>query len=106
MTNRAKDFVAQIIAENDILMINVLTYYFSTRPDDEMLSDTISNTIKLDSQLKSAKIFFEVLPPISQSNTDMAETIVSFINTLFTKEQIETFNNHSAFLFLKNMNIT
>jgi len=101
MTNRAKDFVAHTIAENDILIINIITYYLSTRPDCEMLSDTISNTIKLDSQLKSAKIFFEVLPPISQSNTDMAETIASFINALFTKEQIETLNTHSAFLFLK-----
>jgi len=100
MTNRAKDFVAHSIAKNDILMINMLTYYLTTRSEEEMLCDTITNTLKLDTHLKSAKQYFEILPPISQSNEDMAYALVSFINVLFTKEQINSINNHSAVVFL------
>ncbi len=100
MTNRAKHFVAHSIVKNDILMINMLTYYLTTRSEEEMLCDTITNTLKLDTQLKSAKTYFEILPPISQSNEDMAYALASFINVLFTKEQINSINNHSAVVFL------
>ena len=47
-----------------------------------------------------AKKYFEILPPISQSNEDMAYALVAFINVLFTKEQINSMNNHSAIVFL------
>jgi hypothetical protein len=66
MTNRANDFVAHSIAKNDILMINMLPYYLATRPLEEVLCDTITNTLKLDTQLKNARQYFEILPPISQ----------------------------------------
>jgi hypothetical protein len=103
MTNRAKDFVAHSIAKNDILMINMLTYYLATRPLEEMLFDTIANTLKHDRHLKSAIQYFEILPPISQSNEDMAYALVSFINALFNKEQINSMNNHSAIVFLNDV---
>ena len=102
MTNRAKDFVAHSIAKNDILMKNMLTYYLTTRSEEEMLCDTITNTLNLDTQLKNARQYFEILPPISQSNKDMAYALVSFINALFTTEQINFMNYHSAILFLEN----
>ena len=102
MTNRAKYYVEDKIAQNDNVMINVLSYYLSIRVADEMLSDTISNTLKHDLQLKNTKEYFEILPPISQSNEDISYAIVSFVNALFTKEQIDSINNHSALLFLKN----
>ncbi len=101
MTNRAKYFVVDTISQKDILMTNVLTYYLSIRLDDEMLYDTITNTINHDSQLKSTKKYLEILPPISQSNADMSYALVSFINALFTKKQIDSMNNHSAYIFLK-----
>ena len=100
MTNRAKHFVVNSIVTNDILMKKMLTYYLATRSEEEMLFDTISNTLKLDTQLKNARQYFEILPPISQSNEDMAYALVSFINVLFTKEQINSINNHSAVVFL------
>ena len=100
MTNRAKHFVVNSIVTNDILMKKMLTYYLATRSEEEMLFDTISNTLKLDTQLKNARQYFEILPPISQSNEDMAYALVSFINVLFTKEQINSVNNHSAVVFL------
>ena len=102
MTNRAKHYVEEKIAQNDIVIINVLSYYLSIRVGDEMLKDTIANTLKHDLQLKNTKEYFEILPPISQSNEDMSYALVSFINSLFTKEQIDNMNNHSALLFLKN----
>jgi hypothetical protein len=102
MTNRAKDFVERSIDQNDILMKNMLTYYLSTRLADEMLYDTITNTINHDLQLMNSRLYFEILPPISQSNEDMAYALVSFINALFSKEQIEIMNNNSAIKFLKN----
>lgn len=103
MTNRAKDFVAYSIAQNDVLMINMLTYYLAKRPSNEILFDSIANTLKFDQHLKSAKQYFEILPPISQSNADMAYALVSFIEALFTKEQIESITNHSAITLLNNM---
>jgi hypothetical protein len=102
VTNRARYFVEDKIAQNDIVMIHVLSYYLSIRVADEMLSDTIANTLKHDQQLKNTKEYFEILPPISQSNEDMSYALVSFINALFTKEQIDSMNNHFALLFLKN----
>ena len=81
-------------------MRKMLTYYLATRSEEEMLFDTISNTLKLDTQLKNARQYFEILPPISQSNEDMAYALVAFINVLFTKEQINSINNHSAVVFL------
>ena len=103
MTNRAKQFVINTIVQNDILMINMLTYYLSTRPLDEMLFKTISNTQKFDTYLENAKLHFEILPPISQSNEDMAYTLVSFMNVLFTKEQIISTNNHNAIVLLNDV---
>lgn len=100
MSNRAKHFVANSIAKNDILMKNMLTYYLTIRSEEETLCDTIANTQKLDTHLKIAKKYFEILPPISQSNEDMAYALVAFINVLFTKEQINSMNNHSAIVFL------
>jgi hypothetical protein len=102
MTNRAKDFVTHCIAKNDDLMINVLLYYLSIRPAEELICDTIATTLKFDLYLKSTKKYFEILPPISQSNTDMAYALVSFIEALFTKEQIESITNHSAIALLNN----
>ena len=102
MTNRAKYFVEEKITQNDIVMINVLSYYLSIRVADEMLKDTIANTLEHDLQLKNTKEYFEILPPISQSNEDMSYALVSFINSLFTKEQIDNMNNRSALLYLKN----
>ena len=100
MSNRAKHFVANSIVKNDILMINMLTYYLTIRSEEEPLCDTIANTQKLDTHLKIAKKYFEILPPISQSNEDMAYALVAFINVLFTKEQINSMNNNSAVVFL------
>ncbi len=100
MTNRAKHFVANSIVKNDVLMKNMLAYYLTIRSEEEMLFDTIDNTLKLDTHLKSAKKYFEILPPISKSDEDMAYALVSFINVLFTKEQINSINNHSAVVFL------
>ena len=100
MTNRAKHFVANSIVKNDILMKNLLTYYLTIRSEEEMLFDTIDNTLKLDTQLKNARQYFEILPPISQSNEDMAYALVSFINALFTTEQINFMTNQSAIVFL------
>ena len=102
MTNRAKHYVEEKIAQNDIVMINVLSYYLSIRVGDEMLKDTIANTLKHDLQLKNTKEYFEILPPISQSNEDMSYALIAFNNALFTKEQIDSMNNHSALQFLKN----
>lgn len=102
MTNRAKHYVEDKIAQNDIGMVHVLSYYLSIRMADEMLVDTIANTLKHDQQLKNTKEYFEILPPISQSNKDMSYALIAFINALFTKEQIKAMNNHSALLFLKN----
>jgi len=102
MTNRAKNYVEDKIAQNDIGMVHVLSYYLSIRMADEMLEDTIANTLKHDQQLKNTKEYFEILPPISQSNEDMSYALIAFINALFTKEQINAMNNHSALLFLKN----
>lgn len=100
MTNRAKHFVANSIVKNDVLMKNMIAYYLTIRSEEEMLCDTIDNTLKLDTHLKSAKKYFEILPPISQSDEDMAYALVSFINILFTKEQINSINNNSAVVFL------
>ncbi|RAR73829.1 hypothetical protein [Flavobacterium aciduliphilum] len=102
MTIRAKNFVAHCIAENDELMINVLLYYFSIRPAEELMCDTIAATLKFDLYLKSTKKYFEILPPISQSNADMAYALVSFIETLFTPEQINSTTNNEAIILLKN----
>jgi hypothetical protein len=102
MTNRAKNYVEDKIAQNDIGMVHVLFYYLSIRLANEMLAATIANTLQHDQQLKDTKEYYEILPPISQSNEDMSYALVSFINALFTKEQINAMNNHSALLFLKN----
>lgn len=103
MTNRAKQFVTNTIVQNDKLMINMLTYYLSTRPLDEMLYQTISNTQKFDTYLENAKLHFEILPPISESNEDMAYALVSFINELFTEEQIISTNNLNAIALLNDV---
>ena len=103
MTNRAEHFVVNSIVTNAILMRKMLTYYLATRLEEEMLFDTITNTLKLDTQLKNARQYFEILPPISQSNEDMAYALVSFIHALFTAEQINFMNNHSAILFLDDV---
>lgn len=105
MTEHARLFVDKIILENDIrFMKNILHYYFSTRDANESLIQCIGNTTQNDALVISACEYFEIIPPISQNVEDFSLALVTFINYVFSQEQIKAFIVKEAMIYVVNLN--
>ena len=71
---------------------------------EETLKNCIRNTENKDNCVVEACEYFNILPPIQEIN-DFSYALLSFINELFTNEQVNLFTNRQALDYLMNNQI-
>lgn len=103
-SKRAELFVTKKIKNKDDLMSKMVAYYLSQRGLEETLKNCIRNTENKDNCVVEACEYFNILPPIQEIN-DFSYALLSFINELFTNEQVNLFTNRQALDYLMNNQI-
>ena len=100
ISNRAKSFVENSIINNDIIMRNVIHYFLSQRLQTETLLECLNSATNKDSLVYEFE-HLNILPPITENLDDFSYAIISFIYSLFNKEQISSFTVGDA---MKHLN--
>ncbi len=100
VSNRAKSFVENSIINNDIIMRNVIHYFLSQRLKTETLLECLNNATNKENLVNEFEYLY-VLPPITENLDDFSYAIISFIYSLFNKEQISNFTVGDA---IKHLN--
>jgi hypothetical protein len=100
VSDRAKSFVENSIINNDIIMRNVIHYFLSQRVQTETLLKCLNYAMNKENLVDDFE-YLNILPPITVNLDDFSFAIISFIYSLFTKEQIASFTVYEA---IKHLN--
>ena len=100
ISNRAKSFVENSIINNDIIMRNVIHYFLSQRLQTETLLECLINAMNKENLVNEFE-HLNILPPITENLDDFSFAIISFIYSLFNKEQISSLTVSEA---IKHLN--
>jgi hypothetical protein len=100
VSDRAKLFVENSIINNDIIMRNVIHYFLSQRVQTETLLKCLNYAMNKENLVDDFE-YLNILPPITVNLDDFSFAIISFIYSLFTKEQIASFTVDEA---IKHLN--
>ena len=100
VSDRAKLFVEKSIINKDVVMRNVIHYFLSQRLQTETLLECLNNAKNKENLVNEFEYLY-VLPPITENLDDFSYAIISFIYSLFNKEQISSFTVGDA---IKHLN--
>ena len=100
VSNRAKSFVENSIFNKDIVIRNVIHYFLSQRLQTETLLECLNNAANKENLVDEFE-YLNILPPITGNLDDFSYAIISFIYSLFNKEQITSFTVGDA---IKHLN--
>ena len=100
VSDRAKLFIENNISNKDIVIRNVIHYFLSQRVQTETLLECLNNATKKENLVNEFE-HLNILPPITENLDDFSFAIISFIYSLFTKEQISIFTVADA---IKHLN--
>lgn len=100
VSDRAKLFIENNISNKDIVIRNVIHYFLSQREQTETLLECLNNATKKENLVNEFE-HLNILPPITENLDDFSFAIISFIYSLFTKEQISIFTVADA---IKHLN--